>query len=192
MDYPRLTLLFWFILTYAAQSYAQELSQYDRFQLDEGELYWQNNYACQGDADSVRQAVEQMLQSRAFTFHVVRGKDAYSGKMNHYQVNPKRYGRTYSNTPKMYWDGEWSGKFMVEVGDGHYSVTVYALQFKSETQGVGHYSPEKIRSGPYIDAVTTNNKQSFLKSEFLNLSLMSLSLKDNFDLKNIVTPPDGK
>ena len=81
---------------------------------------------------------------------------------------------------------------MVEVGDGHYFVTVYALQYKSETQSVGHYKPEKIRTGPYIDAVTTNKKLSFLKSEFLNLSLMSLSLKDNFDLKNTVTLQDGK
>lgn len=190
MDYPRITLLFWLILAHSFLSHAQELSQYDRFQLDEDELYWQNHYDCPGNADSVLYAVEQMLKSSDFTYNVIRGKDAFSGKLIHYKVDPKRYGRTYLNTPKMYWDGEWSGQFVVDVSTGHYSVTVYALQFKSETQSVGHYKPEKIRTGLYIDAVTVNKRQSFLKSEFLNLSLMSLSLKNNFDIKNTITPQD--
>ena len=184
MDYFRLTSLTCLIFMSTLLSHAQEISQYDRFQLNEGELFWQYSYAYPGDADSVQLVVEQMLKSRSFTFNVIRGKDAYSGTLNHYTVNPKRYGRTYLNTPKMYWDGEWGGKFVVDVRDDHYVVTVYALNFKSETQSVGHYKPEKIRSGQYIDAVSTNNRQSLLKSEFLNLSLMSLSLKDNFDIQN--------
>jgi hypothetical protein len=192
MEYPRFMLVYVLVLLHPVQSISQDLSQYDRFQLNEGELYWQNTYDYAGDADSVQYAVEQMLKSRPFTFNVIRGKDAYSGKINHYQVNPKRYGRTYSNTPKMYWDGEWSGKFMVEVGDGHYSVTVYALEFKSETQSVGHYKPEKIRTGQYIDEVTVNYRQTFLKSELLNLSLMSLSLKDSFDIKNTMNAEDDQ
>jgi hypothetical protein len=175
-------------LTCSLPGHAQDLSQYDRFHLDEGELYWQYNYDCEGDTDSVRQSVEQMLKSKAFTFDVIRSKNEYSGKLNHYTVYPKRYGRTYLNTPKMYWDGEWSGNFVVEVGQGYYTVTVYALRYKSETQSVGHYKPEKIRTGKYIDDVTSDNKQNFLKSEFLNLSLMSLSLKDNFDIKNTSLP----
>ncbi len=192
MDYPRSALLLWLILAHSFFSHAQELSQYDRFKLEEGELYWQNTYEYPGDADSTSHAVEQMLKSRAFTYQVIRGKDAYSGKINHYLVNPKRYGRTYSNTPKMYWDGEWSGKFMVEVRGGSYTVTVYALQYKSETQSVGHHKAEKIRTGQYIDAVTVNYRKSFLKSAFLNLSLMSLSLKDNFDIKNATDLQDDK
>ena len=52
-------------------------------------------------------------------------------------------------------------------------------------QHQNYYKPEKIRTGKYIDAVTTN-KQSFLKGEFINLSLISLSLKDNFDLQDSV------
>jgi len=188
MDYVCMAFSVSLFLTCSLPGHAQELSQYDRFQLDEGELYWQYNYDCEGDMDSVRQSVEQMLKSKAFTFHVIRSKNEYSGKLNHYTVYPKRYGRTYLNTPKMYWDGEWSGNFVVEVGQGHYTVIVYALRYKSETQSVGHYKPEKIRTGNYIDDVTTDNKQNFLKSEFLNLSLMSLSLKDNFDIKN-TSPP---
>ena len=27
---------------------------------------------------------------------VIRSKEGYSGKINHYKVNPKRYGRTYT------------------------------------------------------------------------------------------------
>lgn len=191
MDYSRITLFLSLMLIYSIQSSAQEISQYDRFQLQEGELYWQYKYEYPGNADSVHQAVEKMLKSRDFTFSVIRSKEGFSGKINHYKVNPKRYGRTYTNTPKMYWDGEWSGEFVVEVGPGHYLVTVYVLQFKSETQSVGHYKPEKVRTGYYINEVTTN-KQSFLKSEFINLSLMSLSLKDNFDLTNTVTSKNRK
>lgn len=191
MEYPRSTLLVWLVLLCSIQGHAQEISQYDRFQLQESELYWQNNYVYTGDTDSLRGAVEKMLKLRDFTFSVIRNKEGYAGKINHYKVNPKRYGRTYTNTPKMYWDGEWSGKFSVEVGEGHYLVTVYDIQFKSETQSVGHYKPEKVRTGLYINEVATN-KKSFLKNEFTNLSLMSLSLKDNFDLKNTVIPQNGK
>jgi hypothetical protein len=184
MVYMRMALLC-FVLMYSIIGHAQQISEYDRFQIKDGELSWQYNYEYTGGYDSLHQAVEQMLKSRDFTFGVIRGKEGhkgYNGKINHYKVNPKRYGRTYLNTPKMYWEGEWSGKFFVEVEDGHYMVTVYALQYKSETQSVGHYSPEKERTGYYIGSVTTANRQSFLQSEFLNLSLMSLSLKDNFDL----------
>ena len=191
MDYPHIPLLLCLVLLYSIQGHAQGISQYDRFQLQEGELYWQNNYEYTGNTDSVRRAVEKMLKSKAFTFSVIRSDEGYSGKINHFKVNPKQYGRSYTNTPKMYWDGEWSGKFVVEVGKGHYLVTIYSLEFQSETQPVGHYNPEKVRTGQYINAVTTN-KQSFLKSEFMNLSLMSLSLKDNFDLKNAVIPQNGK
>lgn len=192
MDYPRTGLLFWLFLMQPVLSHSQELSQYDRFQLYGGELYWQYNYQCQGGADSIRQAVEQMLTSRSFTFNVVRNKHEYSGTLNHYRVNPKRYGRTYLNTPKMYWDGEWSGKFVVEIGDGYYSVTVYDLQHKTKTQSVGHYKPEKIRTGQYVDDVTIHNRQGLLKSEFINLSLMSLSLKDNFDINTMTPQGDQK
>ena len=191
MHYPRLVLFSCLVIMYSIQVRAQEISQYDRFQIQEGELYWQNNYEYHGSADSLRQAVEQMLKSRDFTFGVIRNNEGYYGKINHYKVHPKRFGRTYTNTPKMYWDGEWSGKFVIEVGEGHYLVSVYALQYKSETQSVGHYKPEKERTGYYIGAVTTSNKLSFLKGEFPNLSLMSLSLKDNFDLKTTVEPSKG-
>jgi len=172
--------------------HSQELSQYDRFQLYGEELYWQYDYKCPGNADSIRQAVEHMLTSRSFTFHVVRNKYEYSGNLNHYRVNPKQYGRTYLNTPKMYWDGEWSGKFIVDVGDGYYSVTVYDLQHQTKTQSVGHYNPGKVRTGQYVDDVTIHNRLSLNKSEFINLSLMSLSLKDNFDIYTITLQNDQK
>ncbi|HEU5290997.1 MAG TPA: hypothetical protein VFU05_10165 [Cyclobacteriaceae bacterium] len=184
MNYLRVTL-FLLVIGLSLPGRAQEISQYDRFQLQEGELYWQHNYEYKGSADSLRQAVEKMLKSKDFTFSIIRGNAGFSGKINHYKVNPKRYGRTYTNTPKMYWDGEWAGKFMIEVGVDQYQVTIYEIQFKSETQAVGHHQPAKVRSGNYINVVTTN-KKSFLKSEFTNLSLISLSFKDNFDLTDSV------
>ena len=185
MDYVRAAFVF-FLVVIPLLCYSQDISQYDRFQLQEGELYWQNNFEYPGKVDSIRKAVEHMLQSRSFTFDVKRNKEGYSGKLKHYHVNPKQYGRTYINTPKVYWEGEWTGKFFIEIHEGYYSVVVYELEYKSETQAVGHYKPEKIRAGPYVDAVTNNKKQNFLKNEFPNLSLMSVSLKDNFDLKYVV------
>lgn len=191
MVYRCAPLVFWFLILQTALSHSQELSRYDRFQLYGGELYWQHDYECLGKADSIQQAVEHMLISRSYTFDVVRNKREYSGKLNHYRVNPKRYGRNYFNTPKMYWDGEWSGKFVVDVRDGYYSVTVYDLEHQTETQSVGHYKPDKVRTGLYVDDVTIHNRQQLDKSEYSNLSLMSLSLKDNFDL-NVMTPQNDQ
>ena len=184
MGYQCAVLLFWFTVVNSVLCYSQDLSQYDRFQLKDGELYWENTYKCQGDVDSVRHAVVTMLKSKFFTFNVIRNEAGYNGEIRHYEVDPKRYGRTYMNTPRMYWDGEWTGKFIVEVWDNQYRVTVYALYYEKKEPAGGYYRTEKITSGRYVTAVTKKDKRTFKKNELLNLSLMSLSLKENFDIKN--------
>lgn len=162
---------------------SQEFMKYDLFQLERDELYWRNAYEYSGTADDLRPLVVQMLKSKFFTFNVIRNETGYNGEIRHYAVDCKRYDRTYLNTPRMYWDGEWTGKFKVEVLPNQYRVTVYALYFEKMEQSVGYYRNEKPVKGRYIDVVTRKNKRSFRKSEFSNLELMSLSLKDNFDIK---------
>ncbi len=177
-----------FLLPLEATS--QELTKFDLFQREGDELYWRNMYEYSMAADDLRPRVVQMLKSKFFTFNVIRNATGYNGEIRHYTVDCKRYDRTYLTTPRMYWDGEWTGKFTVEVLPNQYRVTVYALYFEKMEQSVGYYRNEKPIKGRYIDAVTRKNKSGFRKNEFSNLALMSLSLRDNFDIKNTQTVPD--
>lgn len=163
-------------------SFGQLQTKYDQFERKERDLVWQNTYRYEGKKDSLRTAVVQMLKSKFFTFNVIRNEAGYNGELKHYNVNCKQYGRTYLNTPRMYWEGEWSGKFIVEVTDHSYQVIVYALYYETMEKSTGYYKTEKEVKGRYINAVTKKNQNSIRKSEFHNLALMSLSLKDAFNL----------
>ena len=174
------------------QALGQDITVYDLFQLKEGDVYWQESYKYSGPPEDLRPRLVQMLKSKFFTFNVIRNESGYNGEIRHYQVDCKRYGRTYLNTPRMYWDGEWTGKFMVDVMENQYKVTIYALYYeKTEQSTGGYYRNEKIVKGRYVDAVT-KKKRSFRKNEFSNLTLMSQSLKDNFDYRNTVAPEERK
>jgi len=85
--------------------------------------------------------------------------------------------------------GEWTGKFIVELTEGHYRVTVYALYGEKFEKSTGYYKTEKIARGRFIDVVTRNNRGSFRKNELSNLELMGISLKDSFDIRNTIVPP---
>lgn len=175
----RYTLLF--ILT-TAFSFFAEAQQYDHFEVDKDELYWRYTYSYSGSQDILRAEIVPLLKSKFFTFNVTRNEAGYSGEIKHYKVDCKRYGRTYLNTPRMYWEGEWTGKFIVEVMNNSYTVTVYALYYEKMEQSVGYHRTEKPVKGRYIDAVTKKNRTNFKKNEFSNLAMMSLSLKDQFDI----------
>jgi hypothetical protein len=156
--------------------------KYDHFEVKNNDLFWGYTYEYKGSRDSLRGEIVQMIRSKFFTFNVTRNEAGYSGEINHYKVDCKKYGRTYLNTPRMYWEGEWTGKFVVEVVDDAYKVMIYALYFEKKEQSTGYYRTEKPVKGRYIDAVTKKNKTQFRKNEFSNLVLMSLSLKDQFDI----------
>ena len=159
--------------------------KYDHFEIENNDLYWKYTYLYLGSQDSLRREIVQLLKSKFFTFNVTRNEAGYSGEINHYKVDCKKYGRTYLNTPRMYWEGEWTGKFVVEVvDDNYYKVKIYALYFEKKEQSTGYYRTEKLVKGRYIDAVTKKNKSAFKKNEYSNLILMNLSLKDEFDIKN--------
>jgi hypothetical protein len=167
------------ILSFSAAS--QKLEQYGLFRLEEGDIVWRNTYTFGGQPENLRPLIVQMLKSKFFTFNVVRNEAGYIGEIQHYKVDCKRYGRSYINTPRMYWDGEWTGKFKVEVEADRYRVTVYALYAEKIEQNVGYYKSEKIVTGRYVDIVTKKGK-GFRKNESSNLDLMSISLKDSFDI----------
>lgn len=171
---------------------AQDIVKYDLFQIEGDELYWRKTYPYSGLPENLRPEVVGMLKSKFFTFSVVRNEAGYIGEIKHYSVDCKRYGRTYLNTPRMYWDGEWTGKFIVEILDNQYRVSVYALYFEKMEQSVGYYRNEKPVKGRYIDAVVRKDRRSFKKGEFSNLDLMDLSLSDNFDIKQKPVIPEQR
>lgn len=158
--------------------------RYDLFDLENDELYWRNTYEYEGSADSLRRYVVTMLKGKAFTQNVVRNELGYNGEVRHYTIDCKKYGRTYLNTPRIYWDGEWSGKFTIEVRDNRYRVTIYALYFENKEGYSSHYRTQPARKGFYKTEVLKKNKSGFKKSELANMALLSLSLKDQFDIRN--------
>lgn len=172
----------------AIHVFGQTEGKYELFRIEQNDLYWTNTYDYPGTMDSLRREVVQMLKSKFFTFNVIRNETGYNGEIKHYKVDCKRYGRSYFNTPRMYWYGEWTGKFIVEVMDNYYRVTVYALYAEKFLPAANNNRGQRITTGRYIEAVTKKDRFTFRKSELGNLELMSLSLKDAFDIKNTVVP----
>lgn len=167
-----------------------EITRYNAFEIKGQDVVWQHAYSYTGDFDSLRTSLVQMLKSKYYTFNVVRTPEGYSGELHHYKVNCRKYGRTYRQTPRMYWDGEWKGKFIVEATATSYRVTVYGLYYERKEQVIKSNTTEKTVKGRYFDAVTSKNKNSLRKNEFINLTLMGLSLKDEFDIKNTTSPQE--
>lgn len=162
--------------------------KYELFRVEQNDVYWTYTYSFPGNADSLRREVVQMLKSKFYTFNVIRNETGYNGELKHYKVDCKRFGRSYYNTPRMYWYGEWTGKFIVEVLDNYYKVTVYALYAEKFQPAGNNNRGQRVSTGRYIEAVTKKDRKTFKKSEYANLDLMSLSLRDEFDIKNTVVP----
>jgi hypothetical protein len=175
----------------ALDGLAQNESRYELFRVEKEDIYWSNTYSFAGTADSLRREVVQMLKSKFFTFNVIRNETGYNGELKHYKVDCRRYGRNYYNTPRMYWYGEWTGKFIVEVLDDYYRVTVYALYAENFRPAGNNNRGGLITTGRYIEAVTKRDRVTFKKAELANLDLLSLSLKDAFDIRNTVVPTEN-
>jgi hypothetical protein len=166
------------------QGFCQPQQKYDLFEIKGEDVVWKNVYRYQGQKDSLRKAVVQMIKSKFFTFNVIRNEVGYNGELRNYKINCKQYGRSYFNTPRLYWEGEWTGKFSIEVTDNSYQVTIYALYYEAPEKSTGYYKTDKTVKGRYIDAVTKRGQTIFKKGELHNISLMSQSLKDAFSLSN--------
>jgi hypothetical protein len=177
-----LTILF---LLLAQLSMGQK---YDLFEVEGEELFWRHTYEYEGSADSIRRVVVALLKSKMFTQNIIRNEAGYNGELRHYQVNCKKYGRTYANTPRIYWDGEWSGKIIVEIKDSRYRVSIYALYFENSNQPSSYYRNQNPRKGFYVKEVLRKNKTGFKKNVLADMALMSLALKDEFDIRKLTLP----
>jgi predicted membrane-bound dolichyl-phosphate-mannose-protein mannosyltransferase len=178
-----ISILILFTTAAATPALAQK---YDHFEVENNDLVWRYTFDYMGSTDSIRKEVAQMLKSKFFTFNVTRNEVGYMGEIKHYKLNCKQYGRTYYNTPRMYWDGEWTGKFRVEVLDNHYTITIYALYYEKMKQSTDYYRTERPVKGRYIDAVMKKHKTEFKNNERANMVMMSVGLRNDFDLKNTV------
>ena len=178
-------LIFIFSFLACAASAQQDISRYEDFELNESELYWRFIYTYSGSADSLRKAVSQLLRNKTFTQNVIRTETGYTGELSHYRVNCKRYGRKYTNTLRMYWEGNWKGKFKVEVKEGRYRVTIYGLYYEINTPPDYKHTPQGPMKGKYIDVLCGKDYTCFRKSELGHMPLMNIALKDEFDIKNL-------
>ncbi len=174
-----------FLIVTLVSAHAQK---FDLFEVENDELIWRYTYEYEGDQDSLRREVVSMLKSKIFTQHVVRNELGYSGEIRHYIVPCTQYGRTYQNTPLIYWDAEWKGKFVIEVRDNRYRVTIYGLYFENKVQPGSHYPIKTPRKGFYLDEVWKKGRPAFKKSVLPDMALMSLSLRDAFDIKKYNSP----
>ena len=162
--------------------------KYDLFEVTNNELTWQYTYEYLGTEDSLRREVVSMLKSKIFAQQVVRNELGYNGEIHHYLVDCIRYGRSYQNTPLIYWNGEWSGKFVVEVRDNRYRVTIYGLYFENKLQPSARYQNNNPRKGFYIHEIMRKGSTHFKKNVLADMALMSLSLRDAFDIKKYTQP----
>ncbi len=177
-----LIYLFMFILV--AEARAQK---FDAFEIENDQLVWRYNYTYEGEQDSLRREVVSMLKSKIFTQQVVRNELGYNGEIRHYQVDCQRYGRKYGNTPLIYWSGEWSGKFIIEVFQNGYRVTIYGLYFENEVQPTSRHQNKSPRKGFYVSEVWKKGSPVFRKNKLVDMSLMSQSLRDAFDIRQYTT-----
>jgi hypothetical protein len=162
--------------------------KFERFEIKNGDLIWQHTYTYSGLQDSLRREVVSMLKSKIFTLHVVRNELGYNGELRHYHVDCKRYGHKYNNTPLIYWSGEWSGKFVIEVADDGYRVTIYGLYFENKPQQISRHHTNQPRKGYYLHEIWKKGELQFKKNKREDIKLMSRSLRDDFDIINYVSP----
>ena len=184
--YSNLLLIFCVCFLSGLQIQAQK---FELFEIKNGELIWQHTYDYLGPQDSLRREVVSMLKSKIFTQHVVRNEVGYNGELRHYQVDCIRYGRKYNNTPLIYWSGEWSGKFIIEVADDGYRVTIYGLYFENKPQQISRFQTNTPRKDFYINEIwKKGDHPHFKKSKLDDIKLMSISLRDDFDIAKYSSP----
>lgn len=171
-----------------------QAQKYDLFEIESNELFWRNTYQYDGPLDSLRSEVVSMLKSKVFTRNVTRneigtGGIGYTGEIQHYHVDCKSYGRKYNNTPLIYWSGEWKGKFVIEVRENRYQVTIYGLYFENPvSKNTPPHQSKTARKGYYIKEVWQKGHPTFKPNVLEDMVLMSVSLRDAFDITKYTSP----
>lgn len=169
-------------------TFSTDAQKFESFTIENNELVWRYTYGYLGPADSLRREVVSMLKSKIFTQHVVRNQLGYNGEIRHYHVDCDRYGRKYNNTPLIYWSGEWSGKFVIEIADNGYRVTVYGLYFENKPIQISRTQSSTPRKGYYKNEIWKKGTPHFKKNKLEDIKLMSISLRDDFDIAKYVSP----
>ncbi len=162
--------------------------KYDLFEVDGGQLVWRNIYEYPTHGDSLKAALEKMLYGTSFIKKVSFNGKEFRGEIDNYQIDCKHYGRTFLNTPRIYWDGKWRGKFIVQMVDNYYRVTVYALHFETKKDPFTFHRNPGPRKGYYSKEVMHKDKSGFKQAALADMALLSLSLKNNFDWAPISPP----
>jgi hypothetical protein len=180
------TYSLFFLILLAQTGMTQPIEKYDLWQLEEGELFWSFTYTLTGKADSILQITERMIRASPFAYSIVRSGKGFYGELRNYTVDCKRYSRNQTNTPSIYWNGTWTGKFTIDVDENQYRVIVYALHYEKPEPTEWYHKKARTTKGSYVKWVT-NRKNQLKKQEFSNLALMSMSLKDSFDLRQSVS-----
>ncbi len=161
------------------------------FKIEDDELIWQCIYPAEANMDSLITQIERLLKGKVYTRNVLRNELGFDGEIHNYKVDCKKYGRNFFNTPKMYWEGNWFGKFFVEVKDNKYRVTIYGLFYERTTASTTNSRQKESKKYSYASHVTKDDG-SIKRSERDNMLLMSQSLKDEFDLGSIWFPMGNK
>lgn len=169
----------------------QESQSAALFKIEEDELIWQCVYPAADPMDSLLIKVEQLLKGKIFTRNVFKNELGFDGEIHFYQIDSKKYGRNFFNTPKMYWEGNWFGKFFVEVKEDKYRVTIYGLFYERKAASTSNSRQMESKKYNYANHVLQDDG-SFKRSERDNLLLMSQSLKDEFDLGSLWSPIGSK
>jgi hypothetical protein len=156
--------------------------------LYEGDVYWQNDYPNTGTFDSLRKALEGILKEKYFTNNVIRKGLAYEGDIKNFHIDCRKYGRKYADTPRVYWDGYWNGRFHIRLDTHTYHVTVYALHYEWKGSEPSNPRYKGKRKGRYVDLVSRQNRSRFRPSQVHDMMLLSLALKEVFDLKSAGDP----
>jgi hypothetical protein len=158
--------------------------QYEGFKVENKDLFWRKSYVYEGNDDSLRRLAVSMLKLKPYTHNVIRNEAGYIGELIHFTMDCRKFGRTYLNTPRIYWSGEWRGKFKIEMAKGGYRVTVHALYFENKELPSGHYYRDnQMRKGFYINEVLRKDKLHFKKSVLSDMHLVGLVLQEEFDIE---------
>lgn len=188
MKYLKLIFCLLILATYT------QAQKYDLFEIENEELVWRNTYEYEGPLDSLRSEVLSMVKSKVFTRNVTRneignGGMGYTGEIQHYRVDCQKYGRKYNNTPLIYWSGEWKGKFVIEVRNNRYQVTIYGLYFENPpSKNSTPHQSKTGRKGFYVKEVWQKGQPSFKSNVLDDMVLMSVSLRDAFDITKYTSP----
>ena len=135
--------------------------KYDFFEIEDGELIWRYTYSYGGSEDSLRSEIVSMIKSKMFTRNVQRNPIGNSG---------------------IGYVGE------IEHYTVEYRVTIYGLYFESQVQVSSPHEKKTTRKGPYIKEVWQKGHPNFKSGVLNDLTLMSMSLRDSFDITKYSTP----